>query len=237
MNNRKYTLNTNIFNNIDNEAKAYWLGFFLGDGSIVKDTALKLELSNIDFNHIEKCQLFMGSTAPISQTKKDCSYISFNSKDLVTNVMKYGLVRNKTYKNILTPQLDKELIVHFYRGILEADGWITEHKNNKCFCTQYEFGFSSYNYYFLKEIQDWIITKLGNKCGYLVERFRANRTQRVCQLIIGGNKNYQKLYQLFYKDATVYLDRKYQKSTEFYDLVTNHVDRRGKHPRIKKISS
>ena len=31
---RKYNVNDNYFNKIDNEEKAYWLGFLLADGCI-----------------------------------------------------------------------------------------------------------------------------------------------------------------------------------------------------------
>lgn len=221
----KYSFNKDIFNAIDNEEKSYWLGFLLGDGCVTKNS-LRLELSSIDINHIQKFKKFISSDNPIANTTKNCSFFSVNSRDFVNTIASLGLVPNKTYHETLTPkQIPSNLLVHFYRGILDADGWLCEHKSTKG-KSQYEFGFSSYCIKFLEEIKTWINNKTGKDLGYLKERFRANNTQRVCQLIIGGRGNFKLLHNLFYHDATVYLDRKKEKADRFLSIINNNVDGR-----------
>lgn len=205
--------NDTVFDKIDTEEKAYWLGFIMGDGSVVP-TSLILELSNKDIEQLEKLNRFLLANRTIRPTKNDCSVISFNSKYLVKSLSKYGIVPNKTYKDISTPKIPKKLLQHFYRGILDSDGWITTNGSSNG-STQYCFGFSSYNLKFLEEIQNWISKQIKVDCGYLTKRVRNN--QQVCQLLFGGNKNFCKIYELLYKDSTISLDRKYKIVTNYYN--------------------
>lgn len=50
---RKYPLNESIFQVIDDEATAYWLGFLAADGYIYKD-ALSLRIASTEIEHIQK---------------------------------------------------------------------------------------------------------------------------------------------------------------------------------------
>ena len=52
---RKYTLNEHFFDDVDNEIKAYWLGFIAADG-YVTDTPRKtvsIQLALKDHNHLQ----------------------------------------------------------------------------------------------------------------------------------------------------------------------------------------
>lgn len=213
---RKYTYNMSIFDNIDNEQKAYWLGFIFGDGS-VNSSSLSIELSNRDKEHLYKFISFINGSQKVVSTKKDCCKVNINSKDFVQKLSKFGIIPNKTYSDLRTPNIDSSYINAFYRGILDSDGWITEHKYKNRINSQYEFGFSSYSISFLKEIQSWCSIILGKPSGYLIERKKEN--QRCCQLIIGGRNNFIKLYDNLYLNSNIYLDRKYEKATSFYRII------------------
>jgi len=51
---RKYNLDESFFTRIDNEEKAYWLGFFAGDGAITDENRLRLKLATKDKAHLKK---------------------------------------------------------------------------------------------------------------------------------------------------------------------------------------
>lgn len=212
-----YSFNKSTFDIINSNEKAYWLGFLLGDCAVTHNS-LRLELSNIDYNHLVKFQNFMQSDNKITNTAKNCSMIIINSVDFCAKIAKYGLVPRKTYLNILTPKINKKYLRHFYRGILDADGWITEHKLKRT-RSQHEFGFSSYNMNFLIEIKTWFELQLGKKCGYIKERF--TNGQRVCQYIIGGNDNFVKIGKLLYNNANIFLERKFIKYQNFLIDINN----------------
>ena len=50
----KASINSNTFNIIDSEEKAYWLGFLYADGYVSKIREFELSLSLKDLNHLEK---------------------------------------------------------------------------------------------------------------------------------------------------------------------------------------
>jgi hypothetical protein len=59
--NQKHNYNSSIFELIDSEEKAYWLGFLFADGYISKNKqTLEVGLSEIDKSHLEKLRLFFG---------------------------------------------------------------------------------------------------------------------------------------------------------------------------------
>lgn len=217
---KKHTFNKEKFVNIDNADKAYWLGFLIGDAAIDKtQSALHLELSNIDIDHLEKFRTFINGTQHIRPTKKNCSYIIICGKDFISSLSQYGLIPNKTC-SVRTPNIAKELLSDFYRGVLDADGWITCHKLIKNGKDQHEYGFSSASIEFLKEIQEWLSNKMGRKVGYLKERIRSDK-ERVCQLIIGGNQQFLEITKLLYHDNSTTLTRKLQKVQSFVKKITH----------------
>lgn len=210
---KKYDLNENYFDLIDSPDKAYWLGFLTADASINKSNgALTLELASIDKDHLRKFIETIQSTHPIKDAAKNCCRICIGNKHMVKSLSTLGVVPNKTHCT-QTPDIDESLLRHFYRGILDGDGWITNRyqSRGKINC---EFGFSSGCEVFIHEIHDWIQTQLARKCGYIIHRQRSNGS--VYQLTIGGNTLFKQLCKLFYEDATSYLDRK-------HDRVNNYL--------------
>lgn len=221
-NRRKYIFNDKSFDNINNQDKAYWLGFIMGDGSVNSNT-LSIEITQKDESHLCKFIDFMGGNNNISYTAKSCCAVHFCSSYLIKSLKAHGIVQNKTYKNILTPGIPSHFIRHFYRGLYDSDGWITEHKIKKTGISQYEFGFSSYNQGILLEIQKWLVSKVYTSKGYLLTRKR--NKQQVSQLIIGGVNNFTKIYDKFYKNSNTFLERKFNKSTNFYELIKNRLNK------------
>lgn len=209
---RKYSFDVDKFDIIDTEEKAYWIGFLLGDASInANNNALYLELSQIDRPHIEKFCRFLSANHPIKPKRKDCCVVVISGKAFVSKLSQYGIVRAKS-KTTKTPKIDHLFLTDFYRGILDADGWITEHKmvaRNP----QHEFGFSSGSEVLLMEIKKWLITKIGHFDAKIVLRQRTGSS--VYQLVIGGNRNFKKLVDLFYPTPCCCLNRKYEKAHRF----------------------
>ena len=54
--------NNKVFDSIDTEEKAYWLGFLFADGSVsARDNQVELSLSSIDRGHLQKFRRFLES--------------------------------------------------------------------------------------------------------------------------------------------------------------------------------
>lgn len=74
-----YFINENIFEKIDTEEKAYWLGFIYADGYVSTNTyAFGIELSIKDIDHLIKFKKFLSWDGEIKISKTH----QFNSKSI-----------------------------------------------------------------------------------------------------------------------------------------------------------
>ena len=121
-----------VFDVIDTEEKAYWLGFMCADGTISSSpknpevkTEFKIELSlaSKDLSHLEKFAAFIKYRKAIYCNDKRCR-IFLNSERMWKSLYKHGCIPQKTLK-LQFPVLDQPLIRHFIRGYWDGDGCLT----------------------------------------------------------------------------------------------------------------
>ena len=132
-----------IFDIIDTEEKAYWLGFIFADGYITNPEthpdhrySFELSLSSKDEEHIRKFAKFVNFTGKIEHrvitscpTGNKESYsavrITLNGKHLWEKLNSYGCTPRKSL-NLKFPSKDifqnEDLIRHFIRGYFDGDG-------------------------------------------------------------------------------------------------------------------
>ena len=207
---KKYFCNSNYFDVIDNEHKAYWLGFIAADGYIkskskYNNLALGICLSQKDKGHIEKFKNDIEATNPVLDFKENQfgtvnSRIVIVDEHLCQSLIQLGIVEHKSL--ILTfptsEQLPKHLVRHFVRGYFDGDGSIKKNGDN-------DFGVSILGTYeFLSAIKD--VYGIEN-----VLRLNKNCSTNSYNLTFGGNKKSYKFLHQLYNDADIYLDRKYQR--------------------------
>lgn len=201
----KYKLNENYFEKIDNEHKAYWLGFLYADGCVgEKRNRVELALQEQDYNHILKFKKFLKSEHKIGIKIKNGIYksyrLGFNNAKIKQDLIALGCLPQKT-KQLQFPtndQVPDYLLKHFIRGYLDADGCIR--KGTTTYINIELLGYES----ILKPIVSFF-----NLEGHIY-RFKHSDVKR---FIIGGSKA-QEILDMLYKDATIYLDRKYKKYLE-----------------------
>ena len=131
-----------IFEQIDSNNKAYWLGFLAADGSI-KGSELSIGLASKDREHLVKFLKFINSDNSIIDTMSHCtnndkyypsSHINLHSTKLVEDLKKYGIVSNKSYQSInFLENVPKEYLASFVIGYFDGDGWFV--------CTEKNHGF------------------------------------------------------------------------------------------------
>ena len=222
--NSKYSFNENFFNQIDTEEKAYWLGFLIADGYITKrDNSYKIgiALSSCDIGHLEKLNKSLDSDYPIrtykatknSYSNNSYSRLIYSSKIMFNDLLKYNFVEHKT--NILNPpdiKLLNNFTADFIRGYFDGNGSIAHtntEKNNS-----YAFKLVS-----TKEFLDFVNNYIKEKLGFSANKYYKRKDyQEVMSLEFGGNLKTQKILDLLYKNATIYLDRKYQRYLDLCNL-------------------
>lgn len=214
-----FNVNENYFKKIDNEHKAYWLGFLYADGCIseskrkdyIKALTMELTLCSEDKHHLEKLNNDLESNYKISdrviKNKYFANRLSISNTNFCKHLINKGCVQRKSL--ILTFPTSKiipnYLIHHFIRGYFDGDGCI--HINNdKHRCSVSFVGTKD----FLFKIQ-----KILNKnIGLTMTKLNQKSGQEAFQVQWGGKNNIKKFYNYLYKDATIWLDRKYNKFQE-----------------------
>lgn len=217
-----YNLDEHFFDSIDTEEKAYWLGFLYADGVINEDENLvRINLMRDDKEHLEKFKSAVGSTHPIKETIKRSAdkqyfgvYVGFKSRHMVKSLVDKGCFQRKSL-DLLFPHsntIPENLIHHFIRGYFDGDGCITyttkstKHSNRRLY---------KINILGTENMVDNIKSFFGSKV-------KTSIYINKCVITMGGNIQCKRLYEYLYKDATVYLSRKYEKFQEMLIYIDNN---------------
>lgn len=132
---RKFTVDFNFFENIDTEEKAYTLGFLYADGCIAST------LNKIQFDQLEpqedilfKIKEVMQAEAPIHTHKGKHNRTRYRllvcSKKMCQDLLKLGIIPNKSLTLTFPTKVPQEFLRHFIRGYFDGDGciWIGNEK-------------------------------------------------------------------------------------------------------------
>ena len=197
---RKYSLDENYFNNINNQNKAYILGLLLSDG-YVDEKLYKIGFYSSDFELLKFIKDELKLEYKIHEKRRN-QYIGYeiiiNSKILYYDFMKF---RKSVLKNKIThipDEIPDSLIRHFIRGYFDGDGCIRL-KNNK---TQLSFDISSYEN-ILKEISEEIDM---NICK--INKTKIKQHGNIYRVTYSGNRQCKKIYKYLYSNSNLFLKRK-----------------------------
>lgn len=223
----RYTLNENYFEDIDTEDKAYWLGFIYADGYVGNSyfNNLVILLSKIDKNHLEKFKLAIDYTGSIRNAGKggfensqDRYAINFTSKKMTSDLRKLGLYPGKSLTMTKMPELKEDLIRHFIRGYFDGDGSIYTSRT-----TSY---FKDKKYQYQKiEVSiigtELFLNEIKTYMPYSYFRIKESKTPEMKYLVFYGVNEMKSIYDFFYNESTVFLDRKHEKYTELLGPLTS----------------
>lgn len=212
----KYTFNEDYFENIDTEEKAYWLGFIYADGTLIKQqyaNALKIDLSSCDISHLHKLKQCMDSNVNIPTYKSNGGYsnnteyarFKIVSDKICNDLERHGVYYNKTLI-LKRPNIDYKLIKDFIRGYIDGDGCITSYMRKDSIKRTYSLKIVG-TLDMLNFIKEYIEENSSIKINKYYYR---KKNSKVASIEVGGNNQVEKALNLFYKDAKIYLNRKYE---------------------------
>ena len=216
----KATCNDNYFDVIDSEDKAYWLGFIMADGYISchKQASKKLgiSLSTQDINHLEKFKSYINFSGNIKTYINTSGYkvgsqysrLIVSSDHLCNALEKLGIVEHKTKIAQFPKQLQLPFCKFkkdFIRGYIDGDGSIAITTTSKT--PAFKLGIVG-TYDMLTNIRAFFV----HNGLHVPKNYYKRRPEHVVfQYDFGGNRQVYNALKLLYEDATVYLDRKYQR--------------------------
>jgi len=208
--NRKYFFDESIFNKIDCEWKAYYLGFFYADAGMT-ELSLKLSLQEKDKEILDKLNKIVFNNqyelkyAPYKKYHnkatnqiRNCNpqySIIINSKKVINDLHKLGcgIKKSLTLKFPNNTQVPKEYMHHFIRGYFDGDGCIIKRSwqviSSDDFCNDLQR-------YLYNELN---INSYLKKCG------------NVSRVFIHKKRDILKIKDYMYKDSTIFLKRKRDK--------------------------
>lgn len=208
--------NTEYFNNIDRESKAYWFGYIFTKGSISVSNktklALRLYLRKSDENFLQEfCDLFE-KYYKISDIKgtKDSVFVEICNQEFIHNLLnKNGILSFKTYTyQKLTEMIPKDLMHHFLRGYIEGYSY---------------YGISKKSFRIIIMGTPELLTDIQEILKENIQDLNINKIQyiknhRNHHIMYTGDIICKKILNYLYKDSTIFLDKKYKKIKDYYEI-------------------
>lgn len=213
---RKYTLNESFFDHIG-EVQAYFLGILYADGYNDTDrNAINLSLKESDADILTRLNIEIGSNRPLqfinakkyNDNNSNQRRLVISSKKISTRVAELGCTKNKTftikYPEWITPAMSN----HFVRGYFDGDGCIMDTSVNIVGTLDFCDGLAD------------IFMGIGILNPYIRARHK-ERGHNIRMIEVSGRRQCKILLDWVYKDATIYLHRKYEK---YQELLSSIID-------------
>ena len=203
---RSSVVNHNYFEKIDTPQKAYFLGWMVTDGSVVKSASrggrapmIRIELQSGDRYIIEKFAHELGCDSSVVRDfkKRNHSHFCFASEKMAHDLSHYGVIPRKTYSAYL-PMIDEGLMSHLLRGIFDGNGTFTSsgiHPRIGLYGTEQ----------ICTQVQEYLHNKIGTPLHKV--------SKSTCYHVFWGSmKSCKDIYDFLYKDCgDFYLTRKKEK--------------------------
>lgn len=217
-----YSKDETFFENIDSEAKAYFLGFLYADGCIHSSLPrFSISLQEEDKYILEKFTKEIKYTGELykrsyeKENVKDQFCLEITSDKIKSDLIKLGCVSKKSLILDFPKIFSDKYINHFIRGYFDGDGSVG-----------YTERLISGNNYKEQFIQ---IVGSCNFIDGLISELNFINKMTISTVNSGKNKNIQiknkedfiKMYEYLYKDANIFLHRKINKFKEIIDLLNN----------------
>jgi LAGLIDADG DNA endonuclease family protein len=226
---KKYYCNENFFDGL-NEKSLYWLGYLATDGCVRGNTML-LHLATADRERLEVLKDHIEYTGPIFDriqkpkpgSKKLAYYSStlkITSQHIREVLAKYNIIPRKTFTYSFPKQLREHPDVrHFIRGCIDGDGTAGVNIDDIERVRSVSIGFCG-NKTFVKQVFEF----LKDKCN--LDKDTATYFEYPTYAVFSFHRydDIIKLKNYLYKDATVYLQRKYDiiQQVDNIDYYFNH---------------
>jgi predicted transcriptional regulator len=207
---RKYSLREDMFDVIDTEEKAYWLGFVYAEGCVNKKmTTLSIELSFLDHDHLVKFRDTISPGKPISTPVRTSNWkglektgmksiISIWSKKLSLSLHDIGISKERQEPDRMFSAIPDELFHHFVRGYFDGDGNARKTNPRISFIGE-------------ERLLRWIERNLDSNLNIGEGReiyFAKNKRKLVGSIYFSGRTLAARVSEFMYRDATIYLERK-----------------------------
>ena len=192
-----------VFDVIDTEEKAYWLGFLYADGHLgYKHNNIELGIDKLDYNHLVKFRDFLKLTGEKSITfSENICRVRVSSPNMHEKLIEKGCTPRKTL-TLKFPTEDivpTRLIRHFLRGYVDGDGSLGIYYSKK---GTYDCGL---NICGTPEFLTEAMLKIDVLKGCVLYDVKNTPVFKLSYKCLAARK----VARLLYENSNIYLDRKY----------------------------
>lgn len=193
---RKYDMNHHFFDTIDTEMKAYTLGLWAADGTVLSTGwEARIGLHHRDAAILETIKQGIQYTGELHPQKDGRVMLNLCSIDIVAGLAKQGILPCKTH-TLPFLQFPDELMFHYLRGLFDGDGSVGNT----------DVRFVSGSQPFISGFLQWYETRYGMQVWNNCE-VAPDTGAKKWRLVF--NRRDVKFVKELYADATVYIQRKY----------------------------
>lgn len=209
----------NYFESIDNEHKAYWLGFLTADGCVrhkkKNSWYIKLEIQCKDKYLLEIFKNDIQADVTIKDYKygrKHNAMLIIYSSKLAEDLSKFDIVPNKTFTIHRLPNININLMKYFIRGYFDGDGCIMLHKPKDQKLKRLKISICGTKE-FLNNLNTFLNEQIGTTKNKLIDMNKYG--SNVFNLRYTSNDDVIKFCEYIYSDCTICLERKRNKYIQF----------------------
>jgi len=204
-----------LFDVIDSDEKAYWIGFAYADGNVYEGHTLRFQLQVADIAHLSKLGKLFSIDARVYNGN---AILLLHSTHMANILESIGVVPRKTYvdSRAVIDNISPDLRYAFIRGMIDGDGCVCKSTRRphtlkdgtlKSKVT-HTVSISTCNQ-MCEAIRQDIIENAGTTLGCITKR------QGCSDMAFGGISNMRKIYEYIYTGATVWLERKRSRFEEY----------------------
>lgn len=147
---------------------AYWIGFLLADGWISRSNRLKLSISQVDINNLEKFAEYIGTTVKTFVTNKGhpMCYTALQDADNIPKLReRFGFHNKKTYNPPTVPfGVSPNELIALIIGFIDGDGNINTRGHIRIKCHSSWIGVLEY---FSVTLQKYFNLPLNGRASYI----------------------------------------------------------------------
>ena len=211
---RHFAINDFYFDEIDNQDKAYILGFLFADGSNDSDyerhqyiIALVTQMcDSYILDRISK-KLEYGRSYKVYNRSSDgrqYAKLVIKNKRISIRLNELGIVRRKTFVTTFPEYLSDELIPHFIRGLMDGDGGIAKDLKSVYFAGS-------------DAMMEGLVRMFEKHLGFTAHIVRVKHSPGISTVAVSKKEYKLKLLNWLYADADLKLERKYEKYLQMLD--------------------
>jgi hypothetical protein len=217
---RKNIINEEYFKIIDNNTKAYILGFLYADGSVSKDgyyLSIEIKEEDIEILNLISNEICITTPKYIYRIIKEKTYVKLiiGSKVICSDLINLGCMPNKTFllcfpnKN----QVKHELVSHFIRGYFDGDGCITSKEKIRPMVT-------------IIGTLEFLNGVFDNLKQEGIDKYSLFKISKIYRLSISNLKDNYIFYNYIYKNAKEYLKRKKNNYDTYYEIMDKNKNKK-----------